>query len=157
MNLTTLKKELKALEKEEIIQLIGDLYKKVPEAKNYLNIYVTGDISKLAEKYRKQIEKYVFPYGRDMVLREKEARKLIRSVRKMKIHELNIELALHYVDCCLEVIESFGYYDDNYYIALQNMLQQAIKDLQEIENYKNYIKYIDKLSERASIYGIEIH
>ncbi len=50
-----------------------------------------------------------------MVLREAEAWKLIREVRKLKVMEMNIELELHYVDCCLEVISDFGYCDENYY------------------------------------------
>ena len=107
MALNGLKKELNKMEKTEIIKLISELYKKVPGAKNYLDIYITGETKELAEKYKKQIEKYIYPNGRNMNLREIEARKIIRTVRKMKITELNIELELHYVSCCMEIIEDF--------------------------------------------------
>ena len=94
MALNGLKKELNKMEKTEIIKLISELYKKVPEAKNYLDIYATGEIKELVEKYKKQIEKYIYPNRRNMDLRETEARKIIRTVRKMKITELNVELEL---------------------------------------------------------------
>jgi len=39
MALNGLKRELTKMEKTEIIKLISELYKKVPEAKNYLDIF----------------------------------------------------------------------------------------------------------------------
>src|SRR5690554_7426038 len=59
--------------------------------RSYLDIFTTGDIQKLAEKYKKEVEKYIYPNGRNLDLREAEARKIIRTVRKMNITELNID------------------------------------------------------------------
>lgn len=156
MALNQLKKELNKMEKAEIIKMISELYKKVPEAKDYLDIYTTGEIKKIAEKYKIQIEKYIYPNGRNMEFREIEARKIIRSVRKMKITELNVELELHYVSCCLEIIEDFGYWDDSYYMALGKMFENAVKGVSELGMEDKYNQMIIFLSCKASKYGIEL-
>lgn len=156
MPLSELKKELHKMEKSEIIKLISDLYNKVPEAKNFLDVFTTGNTNELSESYKIEIEKYVFPYGRNMDLREVEARKLIRKVRKMKITELNIELELHYVNCCLQVINDFGYCDENYYIAIEKMFDSAIKGIVELGLQNNYKNQVMLLSSNASDYGIEL-
>ncbi len=156
MALNGLKKELNKMEKAEIIKLISELYKKVPGAKNYLDIYATGEIKELVEKYKKQIEKYIYPNGRNMDLRETEARKIIRTVRKMKITELNVELELHYVSCCLEIIEDFGYWDENYYIALGEMYDNAINGIYELGMQDKYNDKLMLLASIASEYGIEL-
>lgn len=84
MTLRDLKKELNEMNKTEIINLILEMYKKIPDAKNYLEIFATGDIKLLSEKYKKEIERYIFPFGRAMILRETEARKLIRQVPQIE-------------------------------------------------------------------------
>ena len=156
MALNELKRELNKMEKTEIIKLISELYKKVPEAKNYLDIFSTRETKELAEKYKKEIEKYIYPNGRNMDLRETEARKIIRTVRKMKITELNVELELHYVSCCLEIIEDFGYWDENYYIALEKMFDNAINGIVELGMQDKYNEKVILLSSKASNYGIEL-
>ena len=156
MALRELKKELNQMKKTEIIKLILEMYKKIPDAKNYLNIFTTGDIEQLTEKYKKEIERYIYPNGRNMDLRETEARKIIRTVRKMNITELNIELELHYVSCCLEIIEDFGYWDENYYIALEKMFDNAINGISELGMEDKYNEKVISLSSKASEYGIEL-
>ncbi|TNJ41330.1 hypothetical protein KFZ70_00500 [Tamlana fucoidanivorans] len=156
MALKEVKRELSQMDKTEIIKLISEMYKKIPDAKNYLDIFATGDIKQLTEKYKKEIERYIYPNGRNMDLRETEARKIIRTVRKMRITELNVELELHYVSCCLEVIEDFGYWDENYYIALEKMFDNAINGIYELGVEEKYKERIEVLSHKASEYGIEL-
>lgn len=156
MALKEVKKELNQMEKTEIIKLISEMYKKIPMAKSYLDVFATGEIKKLAENYKKEIGKYVYPSGRNMILRETEARKIIRNVRKMKIKELNVELGLHYVECCLEVIEDFGYWDEKYYIALEKIFNDATNEICELGSENKYREQIDAISNRASEFGIEL-
>lgn len=59
MALKEVKKELNQMEKTEIIKLISEMYKKIPMAKSYLDVFATGEIKKLAENYKKEIGKYV--------------------------------------------------------------------------------------------------
>lgn len=156
MALRELKKELNQMEKTEIINLILEIYKKIPDAKSYLDIFTTGDIQKLTEKYKNEIEKYIYPNGRNMVLRETEARKIIRIVRKMDITELNVELELHYVSCCLEIIEDFGYWNENYYLAIGKMFDNAINGINKMGIEEKYLEQVKTLSHKASEFGLEL-
>ncbi|GBF22575.1 MULTISPECIES: DUF6155 family protein [Arenibacter] len=156
MALREVKKELNGMDKTEIIKLISEMYKKIPAAKTYLDIFATGEIKGLAEKYKKEIEKYIYPSGRNMQLRETEARKLIRTVQKMKITELNVELELHYVACCLEVIEDFGYWDEGYYIALEKMFYNAMDGIRELGMEEKYEERISGIACKASEFGLEL-
>ncbi len=156
MGIRELRKALRDIDKKEIIQLVVDMYKGVPDAKNYLDIFVTGDVDTLIEKYKYEIERYVYPFGRDLVLREREARKLIRKVRKMNITELNIELELYYVSCCIDVIADFGYCDEDYYISIENMFASAVKGIQSLGLLEKYRKELMRLSRLGQEYGMEL-
>ena len=156
MALREVKKELNGMDKTEIIKLISEMYKKIPAAKTFLDIFATGEIKGLVEKYQKEIEKYIYPSGRNMQLRETEARKLIRTVKKMRIAELNVELALHYVACCLEVIEDFGYWDEGYYVALEKMFYEATAGIRELGMEEKYEERIAGIASKASDFGLEL-
>lgn len=157
MGLRDLKKELNKMDKPEMIKLISEMYSKIPSAKEYLDIFSGVKIETLIDKYKREIERYVYPSGREMVLRESEARKIIRTVRKMKITELNIELELYYVECCLEVIQDFGYSDENYYMTIEKMFNRAMNGISEIGKEKKYKTRINKILGIASVYGIEFY
>ena len=156
MALRELKKELNQMDKTEIIKLILEMYNKIPDAKNYLDIFSTGDIEKQTEKYKREIERYIYPQGRNMEMRETEARKIIRAVRKMNITALNIELELHYVSCCLEIIEDFGYFDENYCTSMVKMFDNAISGIDKMGVKEKYLDRIKTLSDKARDYGIEL-
>ncbi len=150
------KKELNGMDKTEIVKLISEMYKKIPAAKTYLDIFATGEIKQLVEKYKKDIERYIYPSGRNMQLRETEARKIIRNVKKMKITELNVELELHYVACCLEIIEEFGYWDEGYYVALEKMFYNATGGINELGSEEKYEERIIAIMHKASEFGLEL-
>ncbi len=156
MGLRDLKKTLGDMDKPDIIQLVTQMYKDLPDAKDYLDIFITGNLKTLIEKYKYEIEKYVYPNGREMTLREKEARKVIRKVRKMKITELNIELELHYVNCCMDIITDFGYSDENYSIAIEKMFESAVKGIEELGMQKAYQQELVRLSNLGYKYGLEL-
>ncbi|HCE55236.1 MAG: DUF6155 family protein [Lutibacter sp.] len=157
MGFREVKIELERIDKPEIIKLISEMYKKIPSVKAYLDVFATGEIEQLVSKYKKEIERYIYPSGSNMVLRESEARKLIRTIRKMKITELNIELELHYVICCMEIIQDFGYSDDNYYIAIEKMFYSATNGIAELGIIERYEKQLDSISFKASEFGLELN
>ena len=150
------KKELTEMDKTEIVKLISEMYNKIPAAKTFLDVFVTGDFNQIKEKYKKEIERYIYPNGPDMQLRDTEARKIIRTVQKMKITELNVELELHYVLCCLEVIESFGYWDDAYYLALEKIFYNATSGIEKLSLHEKYEERIIGIIEKANRYGLEL-
>ncbi|WP_010182328.1 DUF6155 family protein [Aquimarina agarilytica] len=157
MGLREVKKELNKMDKSEMIKLISEMYSKIPSAKEFLDIFSGVKIETLIEKYKKEIERYVYPSGREMLLRESEARKIIRNVRKMKIVELNVELELYYVECCLEIIQDFGYFNESYYIAVEKMFDSAINGISQIGENEKYEERINNIYNIASEYGIEFY
>jgi hypothetical protein len=155
MGLRDVNRQLKEMEKSEIMKLISEMYTKIPQAKEFLDVFATGDISELTAKYKAQIEKYIYPHGRAMILQEQEARKLIQRVRRMKIIELSIELELHYVTCCLEVINDFGYFDDKYYYHIEKMFFNALNSIQETGQEDKYKEQLMSLANDGAAYGLE--
>ena len=61
MALTDLKKELKKLDKEKLINLIADLYKKNKSVKEFLDFYVSPDENELFKKYRDKVFEAFYP------------------------------------------------------------------------------------------------
>lgn len=57
MSKIQLKKELTNLTRDQLIQLILDLYSARKEAKEYFDFFVDPDVAKLYEKFRAEIEK----------------------------------------------------------------------------------------------------
>jgi len=155
MGLRDVKKELNKMDKSEIIKLISEMYTKLPPAKEFLDVFSGEKIETLVNKYKKEIERYVYPSGRAMVLRESEARKIIRTVRKMKIIELNVELELYYVECCLNIIQDFGYSDENYYIAIEKMFYSSIAGMSKTGEEEKYQQRIQKILSIGYEYGID--
>ncbi|MCP4121973.1 MAG: hypothetical protein GY751_09495 [Bacteroidetes bacterium] len=156
MGVRKINKELNMMDKSEIIKLITEMYKKIPSVKNYMDVFITGEIEQLVAKYKREIEKYIYPSGRNSELRESEARKIIRTVRKLKIIELNIELELHYVSCCLDIINDFGYWDENYYNSIEKMFYSATSGIAKLDIANKYEEQISSISNIASEYGLEL-
>lgn len=149
MGLRELKVELNKMDKTEIIKLISDLYKKVPMAKNYLDIFTNGNTDHLIKKYQSKIENLVFPISNNGTLKDAEARKLIKTIRKMKIPELTVALELHYVSCALDVIETYGYFNDSYHNAIYRMFYSAINSITENNLESKYDKLIFDLVNKS--------
>ena len=61
MGLTDLKKELKTLDKDQLVALIADLYKKNKAAQEYLDFYVQPNDRERFEKYRTKVVEAFFP------------------------------------------------------------------------------------------------
>ena len=57
MSKTQLKKELAQLDRDQLAQLILDLYSARKEAKEYFDFFIDPDVPKLYEKFRADIEK----------------------------------------------------------------------------------------------------
>lgn len=75
----------------------------------------------------------------------------------MKVIELDIELELHYVNCCLDVINDFGYWDENYYLAVVKMFNSAVNGIVELGLIDEYTERLESISVRASEFGLELY
>lgn len=59
MSKIQLKKELANLDREQLVQLILDMYSARKEAKEYFDFFVNPDVDALYEKYQKAVEKEI--------------------------------------------------------------------------------------------------
>ena len=62
-----------------------------------------------------------------------------------------------YVECCLDIIQDFGYFDENYYIAIVKMFDSAVKGIFEMGEEKKYKDRVQNISNIASDYGMELY
>ncbi len=116
-------------------------------------MFVSYDVKALAEKYKKQIKRYCKP-NFDFHIKDTEARKLIREVRKMEIDELTVQLELYYCACCIEVIDKYGLgISAAFATALEDMFSSAIKTIKKNDWKANFINELNKLRKVGNEYG----
>ena len=153
MTLAKLKKELALMSHKQVVDLVLDMYTKVPTAKDFLNLYVSLDIEKLAEKYKSQISRDL-KVKFDSSPRDVSARKLIRDVRKMGIDELSVELELFYAECAYVNMEEWGYWEVySYSDAMQKMFYDAIEKIEKNGWQEKYSDRLNVLRGKGGQYG----
>jgi hypothetical protein len=82
MGLTDIKKELKKLDKDNLVELVADLYKKNKSVKEFFDFYINPNESDLFEKYKEKVYQAFFPV-RGFKLRLSEGKKAISDFRKL--------------------------------------------------------------------------
>jgi hypothetical protein len=153
MTLAKLKKELTQMTQKQVVDLVLDMYTKVPAAKDFLNMFVSLDIEKLAEKYKNQISRDL-KVKFDGSPRDVSARKLIRDVRKMGIDELSVELELFYAECAYVNMEEWGYWEAySYSDAMQKMFYDALEKIEKNGWLEKYNNRLTVLREKGGQYG----
>lgn len=84
MSKIQLKKELQALDKDGIIQVILDLYSARKEAKDYLDFFIDPDIDTRMDKARQAIIKEMTRGRRDAKARISHIRKIIKDIASLQ-------------------------------------------------------------------------
>jgi hypothetical protein len=127
MSKIQLKKLLKSLTKEEIIDIVLELYDARKEAKEYLDFYVNpNDDAKLSE-YKQIIYNEFFPKRGEPKFRFSICRKAISDFKKLKPHPsciaelmvFYVELGVNFAEKMLEASEKCGWgfsYELYYYL-----------------------------------------
>ena len=153
MTLAKLKNELSKMPQKQVVELVLDMYTKVPAAKDFLDMFVSLDIEKLAEKHKRQI-------ARDLKVkfdgspRDVSARKLIRDVQKMGIDELSVELELFYAECAYLNMEEWGYWEVySYSDAMQKMFYSALEKIEKNGWQEKYNYRLNALRKKGGKYG----
>lgn len=112
MGLSKVKNELKKPDKNKLIDLISDLYKKNKSVKEYLDFYSEPDEKALFTKYRNKVYEAFYPrHGYSIKLRE--GKKAISGFRKPGASaDLVADLILFYAKTGTEYTKCFGDIDD---------------------------------------------
>jgi Family of unknown function (DUF6155) len=126
MSLTDLKKELKKFDKNKLINLISELYKKHKPVKDFFDFYVQPDEKGLFEKYKTRVFEAFYP-KRGFHLKLKDARQAISDFKKFApSNYLLAELMLFYVECGVQFTNDFGDIDENFYLSMEKMFNQTL-------------------------------
>lgn len=147
MSKAKLKKHLLSLSKEQVADIMLQLYDTSKEAKAWLEFYLEPDSNVELEKYKKAIRSQF--YGRNDYPKDpsfRECNKLISAFKKL-IPDPNAiaDLMLYYVELGCSLTAQFGDYEETFYTALENNFHKALLFISEnglMSEYKPRIKRI---------------
>lgn len=163
MNIDQLKLILKNKNVTDLKNIIYALYKNVPEAKDYIEIIAPLDkkvikqnSEQLFRRYQKQFREYLLPDILEMNTRELEAFKLLERIRKKNISpQFTIDCELQFITCCKEFILTYGYFDEDYYITMDEVFESTCIKIKENSLIEDYRDHIQKLIVFGNQYGFE--
>jgi hypothetical protein len=127
------KRRLRDLDANSLVELIRDLYESSPENQRFLHSRLVDSTSKL-EKYRKLISEAIFPDPfHNKPVRVAEAKRLIRHYERATGDVGGtIDLLLTFVAAGTEQAADLGYGDEAYFRALVRALEAAVKMLPDL-------------------------
>ncbi|WP_034060769.1 hypothetical protein [Lacinutrix jangbogonensis] len=136
---------------------------KFAEAKGFIDVFVPFEkevvkqnTEQLFKRYKKQFNGYLLPDIPKNDTQEEEAFMLLERIRKKDISpQFIINCELQFVEYCKEFILIYDYFDEDYYIIMDEVFESAclkIKDENLIEEYRIAIKI---LIEFGNEYGLE--
>lgn len=157
MGLTDLKKELKKLDKNKLIDLISDLYKKNNSVKEFLDFYTNPNEKELFGKYRDNVFEAFYP-KRGFGLKLKDGKKAISDFKKFEpSSELLADLMLFYVETGVNFTNDFGDIDENFYSSLERMYVEALTFMRNNDLLEKFADKAGKIVDETSNIGWGFH
>ena len=142
MGLTDIKKELRKLDKEKLVELVADLYKKNKSVKELLDFFVNPNEQELFSKYKDKVYEAFYPKRGD-IFRLSDGKRAISYFNKLDASkELLSELMLFYAEIGVEFTNEFGDIDEPFYNSVASVYSNALT-LMDKENI------LDKFADRA--------
>ena len=155
MSKAKLKNYLQTLSKEQVIEVMLELYDARKEAKDYLEFYLAPDCNAELEKCKKAIRQEFFPArGFSEKPSFAKCRKVISDFQKLKPEPACVaDLMLFYIEQGCEYTVTFGDMWEQYYTTLENNFDKAMKFIFMHGLLATYYERIEKLLENASNCG----
>jgi Family of unknown function (DUF6155) len=143
MGLADIKKELKKLDKDKLIYLIADLYKKNETVREFFDFYVNPKEKELFTKYRNKVKEAFYPKrGFDYSL--KDGKKAISEFKKLEpSSDWLADLMLFYVETGVQFTNDYGDINEAFYGSLENTYLAALELMQKEG-------LLDKFADRAA-------
>jgi hypothetical protein len=143
MGLTDIKKELKKLDKDKLVDLVLELYKKNKSVKEFFDFYTNPDEKELFEKYRDKVFEAFYP-KRGLVYRLKDGKQAISDFKKFGPSSVLLaDLMLFYVETGVKFTNDFGDINEAFYSSIEKTYLGALT-LAKKENL------LDKFQERSN-------
>jgi Family of unknown function (DUF6155) len=136
MGLIDVKKELNKLDKDEIIDLVAELYKNYKSPKDFLDFWVNPNENDLFAKYRDKVFR-AFPLEPDEDYSLKNGKQAISDFKKFHPSaDFVADLMLFYVETGVIFTNEFGDIDEPFYSSMETTYESALK-LMKKENLLN--------------------
>lgn len=116
MSKTALKKELGMYSKEQLIEVVLDLYSSRSEVKDYFKFFLNPDSKALFEKYQKGVNKEMSRTKRSM------SRARISVIKKLVKDFRGYQPETAYIYRLYEHIVSSGLYNEHYYFFTETLM-----------------------------------
>ena len=154
ISVTQLKSALKGMDAPQLVQLIADMSKNCPQAREYLTVKFASveDAKTVLEVYKKKVKNEFFPdkgFGR---LRLKDAKKAISDFKSVcSDARMKIDIILVYVENCLEFTAAYGDINEPFYNSAESMYAQAVKDINAAgeDTYEYFAARLKRIAEGA--------
>ena len=142
MGLGDIKKELRKLDKEKLVDLVADLYKKNKSVKEFLDFYVNPNEKELFLKYKDKVYEAFYPKRGDR-FKLSDGKKAISDFKKLEASkELLSELMLFYAETGVKFTNEFGDIDEPFYNSIASVYLSAL-------TLMNKESILDKFADRA--------
>lgn len=152
-----IKKQLQKLDKDKLIDLISELYKKDKFVKEFLSFQINQDEKGLFEKYRNKVYEAYFP-KRGYKLKLREAKQAISEFKKFNPPvQLVADLMLFYVETGVKFSNEFGDIDEKFYLSLANTYNAALKFIQKENLLESFADRAGCIVSDSSHFGWGFH
>lgn len=150
MGLIEIKKELKKLDRNQLIDLVADLYKKNKYVKEFFDFYVSPDERELFNKYRDKVFEAFYP-KRGYNYKLKDGKQAISDFKKLgPSADLLADLMLFYVETGVKFTNDFGDIDESFYSSMEKTYVAALTLMKK----KTYL--INLLTEHPKLLVIQV-
>ncbi|QGY47875.1 hypothetical protein GM418_30730 [Maribellus comscasis] len=157
MGIREVKNNLKNLDKKQLIDLIGELYKKNKSVKEYFDFYVNPNENELLSKYRDKVFETFFP-KRGFGYNLKEGKKAISDFKKLGVSNDSLaDLMLFYVETGVEFTNDFGDINESFYSSLEKTYEQALNLMYENGVLEKFASRAQKVMSDTSDIGWGFH
>jgi len=158
MSKSNLKKHLKQLNKADLEKEILKMYDRFKEVKQYYELDLSGDTTKILEEYKKKMDKEYFPTRGFGKARSSVSRKIITDFKKISIFQKDvIELILHRVENMLNFTQSYGDIDEAFYTTMENSYQEACELICKEKLEEEFQPFCKELLDGTSDFGWGLH
>lgn len=130
------KKILSMASRQDLIGIIGDLYKLNADNKVFLNSNLNiGNIDELAEPYRRKIKNQFNPTRGYPKINLRIARKALNDFKKSSADvKVTADLMIYYVEQGVQCTLNYGDVDESFYNSLESVFVEVIELIVKTKN-----------------------
>ena len=148
LSISEVKNILKSQSKEDLIKLVIDSYKAIPQLKEYITVkYADQDtIEQITEVYKNKIYNVFFPKSMSAQFKISNAKKAISDFKKLcSDQRFVIDIMLYYVEMGVEFTNTYGDIDEDFYNSVEGMYEAVVNDINKCQDSKIFRVYSDRL------------